>query len=801
MPSLDLAQRYGGPTYVDSKSGRPTTDWVSHLIAIRHSVDAIRSQGLAGSVVTAYSGGIAAWPSRLTRAGPRWPSASPSDDHGHDLLSATARIYARERVAFVPGLCFNGPIPSLETLRAGADGVGIACVGADGRPRTTAGTTHYNILDPRVQQAVEDLVAEAVTRLDGNPAFAGIAILLPEDGWLHLPGVAWGLDDATFGRFLAAIGEHEAEQGDDRFAARGRLVTGPLRHDWLAWRSSELATFYARLATRTGDGAARKLFVVPTTLLAAGDLAVRFRPTAATPMPADDLLREFGLVATLPEPSRSNAFVFVSPQVTAAATTLADRSTVAAANSAIARAASTGGQARPGAAMILRPVEVNLAEVLPHGPFPSATLSMPCRAFIEPSSAQGDAMLAKALAPSDAVFVFDMRPAMTNASSQGSLAASLEAFPAMPFDRPVAAPAPLAVRMRVTTGRTVVQVINAGPAPADATLELTGPVAAVVDASGGDAMPMSGDRVTVSLTPWAVRAFVIDGTGTVSRVTTSYPASVRGPVEVAIERARQRLGVLAAPEPLDVLDNPSFELGLADATAARMAPAVTGWELLEPRRGDLGLIPGLDTPAGTSGRGLRFSSRNGLSTVRSNPFRPPATGRISVAAWLRLDPGEPQPPLRIAIEGVEANREYYRFAPVGGLAGSRPLTTEWALFVLQVDDLPAESVESLRVRFDLLGPGSVQLDEVRVYDLAFDESQRSEIAKTLAGIDHRFKTGDVGAAIMELAGHWPTFLEAFVSDAAVVARNRAVAEPQTAVAPSPPDEPRQGMLDRFRGWW
>jgi hypothetical protein len=165
-----------------------------------------------------------------------------------------------------------------------------------------------------------------------------------------------------------------------------------------------------------------------------------------------------------------------------------------------------------------------------------------------------------------------------------------------------------------------------------------------------------------------------------------------------------------------------------------------------------------------------------------------------------LDPGEPQPPLRIAIEGLEGNREYYRFAPIGGLTGGKPLTPEWAMFVLQVDDLPTESVESLRVRFDLLGPGNVQIDEVRVYDLAFDESQRSEIAKAIARIDHRFKAGDIGEAIIELEGHWPAFLEAFVSDAAVATRQQA-AEPQTAVAPSPPEEPRQGMLDRFRGWW
>jgi hypothetical protein len=800
MPSYDLTQRFGGPTHIAPESGRPATDWISHLVAIRHSADAIRSRGLAGGVVTVYAGGAAAWPSRLTQSAPRWAAAEPSDGSGHDLLAATARIYAREGLSFVPGFSFDGAIPALETLRAGADGIGIACVGVDGRPRQIAGGIHYNILDPRVQEAVESIISEALAGLGDTRSCNGIALLLPDDGWLHLPGVAWGLDDATFARFLAAIGERENAEVADRFASRGQLVTGPLRNEWLAWRSAELGAFYARLAARANEGASRTLYVVPTTLSTTGDLAARFRPAAAPSPSHDDVLREFGLLAEPPSRGGSKDVVFVPPHVAAPGSRLTERSTIAAANAAIARVSSTTSDAARAAAIIVRPLDVNLTEVLPHGPFPSATLPHPCRALIEPVAPTGDAMLATALVRTDAHVVFDMRPLMHSTTSRVSFGHVIEALPGATFNLAADVPAPLVMRTSATNGATWVQLVNASPAPVDATLRLTVPAAAVVDVASGASLPVANGGTTVSLGPWDIRALVIDGGGTIASANTTYTPPIRETVAASIEQARQRMGVLADPEPLDVLDNPSFELGLADANGARMAPAVTGWELLEPRRGSLELIPGLAKPASAGGRALRFSSRNGLSTVRSNPFGPPATGRISVAAWLRLDPGEPQPPLRIAIEGLEGNREYYRFAPIGGLTGGKPLTPEWAMFVLQVDDLPTEEVESLRVRFDLLGPGNVQIDEVRVYDLAFDESQRAEIAKALARIDHRFKAGDVGGAIIDLEGHWPSFLEAFVSDAAVASRQRA-AEPQTAVAPSPPDEPRQGMLDRFRGWW
>jgi hypothetical protein len=304
----------------------------------------------------------------------------------------------------------------------------------------------------------------------------------------------------------------------------------------------------------------------------------------------------------------------------------------------------------------------------------------------------------------------------------------------------------------------------------------------------------------VPLPAWGLRSLVIDGGVGVDGVTVAYDDAVRADVARRIERLRQRLAVLEAPAPLDVLDNPGFELGIGQAAAGE--PAVTGWELMEPRRGSLELVTGLRSPeqavGGGPGRGLSFASRNGLSTLRSNPFPPPTTGRISVAAWLRIAPGDPQPPLRIAIEAVEAGREYYRFAAVGGLAGGRALTPEWSLFVLQVDDLPSAAIESLRVRFDLLGPGGVHIDDVRVFDLAFDAAQRGRLAKRIAALSHRFSQGDVGAALAGLDGHWPEFLETFVTDEKLAAVARRAPEP---ASPTPPAEPRQGMVDRLRGWW
>ena len=148
----------------------------------------------------------AIWPSAVTQAAPRWGSGGSLegalDAAPKDMLDLVCRIYARERLRLVPGIVCNGAVPELEALVAREGGAAdILCIGRDGRPHPQgeeARLVRYNILDPRVQGVVERLVKELAGRIDAATAVDGIAIMLPHDGWLHLPGTAWGLDDATF---------------------------------------------------------------------------------------------------------------------------------------------------------------------------------------------------------------------------------------------------------------------------------------------------------------------------------------------------------------------------------------------------------------------------------------------------------------------------------------------------------------------------------------------------------------------------------------------------------------------------
>ncbi len=770
-------------------------DTATRVAAVARSAEALAAQGAAGALVVVHADGAAVWPSLCTRQAPRWGAGAAEgavDAAMPDLLAAACRAYAREGLRLVPAISCSAPVPVLERelARGGAEAAGIACVGRDGRPRRTspAGGTHYNVLDPRVQRAVEDLVRELAGRVRGAAAVGGLAIVLPHDGWLHLPGVAWGLDDATFARFRAAAGVEESTVDANRFAARAALVEGPLRERWLEWRAAEMARFHARLADIVAEHDDRwSLAIVPTTLCSEGWLADRMRPSLLPSAGGEAALREAGL-----DPVRSTAHrrvVFVAPHVDGGGG-LADLGTLAAGNALVARAVAP--VARRGIVVLERPLSLDVRSMVPHGPFGSARAPAPLRMVMPATGIDAGRPLAEAFAVADAEVVFDARLAVALPAARPADRAAIESMPAGSLLPVAGVSAPLAVR----TSRgdaTWVHVINAAKAPVRATLSVVGRPSDALDAGSGASIACRDGAVEVDLPPWGMRTLRLGGDASVTAARVDYDPTVAAAVAARVADLARRRDALERPEPLDVLDNPGFELGSATADGGRSGVAPTGWELVETRRGTLNVVSG----AGGAGRAVAFASTNGLSTLRSNPFPPPASGRVSVAVRLRIREGDPQPPLRVALEGVRDDREYYRFAAVGGLTGGRPLTGEWQQFVLQVDDLPDAGLESLRARFDLLGPGAVEIDEVEVFDLAFAESERVKLARQIGALEAAVEAGDVGACLVALDGHWPRFLEAHVPvPAAPVPEPRAVAAP----APQKPAE-RTGVLDRMWRLW
>lgn len=778
-------------------------DWDALLGGVRRSAEWALAQGVAGAVLGVYADGAAIWPTALTHGAPRWGSGGSFDGAVEtipkDVLELACQIYARERLRLVPAVVCNGAVPALEALAA-RDGepAGILCVGRDGRTDSGGDGTRairYNILDPRVQDVVERLVSELADRTSASSAVDGIAIVLPHDGWLHAPGVAWGLDDTTFGRFIAAAGQEAAvlagpvlpgvDPNSRRFEGRAALVEGPLREQWLAWRETEVAAFYGRLADTI---AARKsswnLYVAPTTLFVEGPLAARFRPTLAANPPDADVMRSIAL-----DPGRITAhdrIVYVSPHVHAATDDVVERGLVHQANHSLPLLRAAALAARRGAAFVEQPATLDVRPVLSHGPF-ATTTAAPVAVPAVSTGVEVRRPLAEALVASDIEVVFDMGLAHRRIDDDDRRRQrAIELLPAERLELVEQAPAPLVVRTKTGESGTWVTVVNASAAACRAAVSCDHAPPAAVDAATRAALPVApAGEVAIDLDAWETKTIVFEGERRVVSARPAFAPEMQEQIARLIADLGQRRAALEAAVPMAVLDNPGFEL-------PQLGGLVPGWELLEPKRGSLALVAG--RPA-DGGRGARFASVNGLATLRSNPFPPPATGRISVAVWVRIAAGDQQPPLRIAIEGVEDDREFYRFAPVGRGSGAMPVSGEWSQFVLQIDDLPTRGIESLRVRLDLLGPGTIELDDVRVFDLAFDESQRVQLTRLLAVAEERLVAGDLGGCLIQLEGYWPRFLAERVPAEGPL----SVAEP--AAGPKASQPSRTGVMDRVRRWW
>ncbi|MBL6711007.1 MAG: hypothetical protein ISQ10_08015 [Planctomycetes bacterium] len=786
-------------------AGEPA-GWVHWYDELSQTAERLKSQHVTGLAVDVYAGGASLWQSDLTAGGPRWEGGAgdPSFDE-ENRLALLCRVNEQAGMGLVPTLRFDGIHPRIESLLGQVDcKPGLLCLGRDGEVRDPSETLvgrHYNILDPRVQGAVLDVVAELVERLRGSGVVDGIALELSAKGWLHLPGVAWGLDDTTFLRFVQETGKGKTvlhDSGPNRFTARAAAVEGELRSAWLAWRAEQIAMLHQGVARIVAAQEGWNYYIMPTTLMFAGSVAERMRPAVAGQARDQAILYELGLdPAALTRPKNA---VFVAPRLHAVTENDIDAAAIATANQSASMSAWERRALRRGLVLLEQPKQVDITAVIPHGPFDASELSVPSVVHAVSGGAKRQESLLLGLATADAEVVFDQ--SLRWAELTASDAAIRQAFLSFPVRnlQPVdGVPDDFPVRFVQGNEAAWLLVGNASRMAAQVDLSLAA-AATGVDVITNQTLSTVGNQLEIELMPWSLRVIRLAGSGTdmrpLSGIVHFEEDAVRS-IEESVADLRQRQAVLETPPQIPVLDNPGFDL-------PSLGGCVTGWEVVEAAGGLLELI---DAPSPAVGDGeknqaIRMTSVGDLATVRSNPFQPPQTGRLSVAVWLRLPPSVPQPPLRIAVEGVQGSEQYYRFAPVGAAAGGRPLQEGWNRFVLQVTDLPSDPNESLRLRFDMLGPGVVEIDEIEVYDLVFNQEQQNQLHVLLNEMESELADGSTAKVLSRLEGYWPRFLQAAVSDeqAERVAKRIARREERRVKAEEEATED-EGFFDRARSWW
>ena len=790
----------------EGDAGHPA-GWVHWYDELWQTAERLKSQHVTGLAVDVYAGGASLWQSDLTAGGPRWEGGAgdPSFDE-ENRLALLCRVGEQAGMGLVPTLRFDGIHPRIESL-LGQEGCkpGLLCLGRDGEVRDASETVagrHYNILDPRVQAAVLDVVAELVERLRGSGVVDGIALELSSTGWLHLPGIAWGLDDTTFQRFVQETGKGKTvlhDSGPNRFVARAAAVEGELRSAWLAWRAEQIAMLHQGVARVVAAESDWNYYIMPTTLMFAGSVAERLRPAVAGQPRDQPVLYELGLdPAALTRPKNA---VFVAPRLHAVTENDIDAAAIATANQSASMSAWERRASRRGLVLLEQPKQIDITSVIPHGPFDASELSVSSVMHAVSGGAKRQESFLLGLATADAEVIFDQSLRWAELTvNDAAIRQAFLSFPVRNLQPVEGVPDDFPVRFVQGKDAAWLFVGNASRMAAEVDLSLTA-AATGVDVITDQILSTVNNQLEIELMPWSLRVIRLDGSGTDTRPlsgTVHFEEDAVRSITESVADLRQRQAVLETPPQIPVLDNPGFDL-------PSLGGGVTGWEVVEAAGGQLELIESPSPTVGDSekNQAVRMTSVGDLATVRSNPFQPPRTGRLSVAVWLRLPPSVPQPPLRIAVEGVDSGEQYYRFAPVGSAAGGRPLQEGWNRFVLQVTDLPSDPNESLRLRFDMLGPGVVEIDELEVYDLVFSQEQQNELHVLLNEMESELADGSTARVLSRLEGYWPRFLQATVSDeqAERVAKRIARREERRVKAEEDATEEDDGFFSRVRSWW
>ncbi len=168
-----------------------------------------------------------------------------------------------------------------------------------------------------------------------------------------------------------------------------------------------------------------------------------------------------------------------------------------------------------------------------------------------------------------------------------------------------------------------------------------------------------------------------------------------------------------------------------------------------------------------------------------------------MALWLKTTDRTRQPNLRLAFEAAGGESEYYRYAALGSAAPGAQLSDQWAQYIFQIDDLPADS-GGVRLRLDLIGAGEVWLDDVQLFDLAFAENERVELGKIITLAGYKLQAGQIADCARILDGYWPQFL---LTNVPLVQKSLPIAQ-RSKVEAAPPDNSgkRPGKLDSIKSY-
>lgn len=613
-----------------------------------------------------------------------------SDPIGPDTLEVLLSLLAQSRHQVLLEVDLAGPLPGLPP-RESAEALERGIVRVDARGR--ADEPAYSALNPAVRAAVLAHCGQVIAPRREHPNLAGLVVRIGRGPTLA-GAPTTGLDDDTYARFLGAMLDPQTARavpgrdgGDPgRFAARGQYLSGPGRTPWLAWRAREVGTLYTELAQGLQAAFPQSVLAIVTPVLDDGPTgreARRADETGESPLSA---WKAVGLDFEHWPRAPEGLVVLrgVRPGLEPLAQELMTNPDL---DAPVARRTHRG-------VLIATDSGASLSE----GP-------LVLRA-VPPGD--GDEPLGHALAALDAHWLILDQAALAGRESRlAAVARVLRTLPALPApeSRPLVPEKGVAARVWKRDGRVLLGLAN--DTPYAITVEgvlRSGPEVGVDDLGRAlrlEPRPVAGGRnLVLELPPFGVSALRVAGEAQFEPMTLYQPERA----EIQYRALSLRLDRMAQGEPSTGPPNSGFEApaarGAMVAEIGGAAPPPPGWTV---RGSGAAMIDPIQRHGGAAS--LRFTAQDAAASVLSEPFAPPTDRELEVRAWLRSD--QPGTAVQVWIEGESAGKPVVR-------RGTVKIERQWSEKRLRVAGLPESGLERLRLRFELIEPGNLWIDDLSV---------------------------------------------------------------------------------------
>lgn len=787
-----LAEYFGGPEVLDQATGRGLHAWQSYYSACKHLIEYIKWSGHNGVVLFVAGEGGSLYPSETLLPNPKFDRgrffADGRDPVQKDVVELLLKMLDREGLHVLLGIHFDGAMGN-QLIRNVNSTDPVELIDLQGRkwsrPTSTSAiqAPRYNPLHKVVQEQISKSLQELVTRYGKHPSFRGVVIEMGGTGHLSFAGDRWGYDATSVQAFAKSL---NAQLPTD-LKELTTVVQSRLRDSFMQWRANQLTLALQQMAQNLRRDRADLRFVVSTAGLAKQPpMESDFVEWSELWMPADYIALSRGLdlngLSQVPEIDLLQADVRFPlhslPQ---------QRWSYGVRDLAITPS-SEHSHPRGGALLLLPPTSRNWPAVEKQQPLNLSTSKVWTFHQVAPHAPSVISTWCQRLLVDDA-WLMASGGWSPNYGTEQWMRDAAQRWTELPpvrletADYSMGQPLSNSVVFRTATyeKKTYILLINAAPWAERCSIEWNkAPGLEQIDwvSASGEAIPDSwaSKKWTVDLQPFEWQTICIDAAGLELVNWTHQPEDAA--VEIAkaklldLSERVKRLHTtrLAASESLV---NGGFENFTQDGKPE-------GWTMSTLPNAQI-------TPSNNAFRGassLRLENNSGGNAplwLQSTPLRLPKTGRMAVELWIRKEAGTDEPKVRLMLQGRHSDgTRYERSRYLGKDVEDAPISDRWetAPLVLLVSDLPASGIDELRVEIDLIGSGTIYVDEVKAYDVYLHPDERNLIRNEIFAASEPFRDPKLTVRLDEIdrlwRSYWGEYLRRYVPLTASTSGSREV---------------------------